>query len=159
MPKILFVCLGNICRSPAAAGILADLIKDHPADKDFVIDSCAIGDWHIGEKVDSRMQAAALSRGVVLPGRAKLFMSSYFDDFDYIFAVDQSVLHELHHLAKTPQHKAKVHLFTAFSLGYHNQDVPDPYYGGDSGFELVLDIIEDACEGFLQHLSSKKEDF
>lgn len=149
MANVLFVCLGNICRSPAGAGILGNLAKDRD---DLTIDSCAVGDWYIGDKVDNRMQAAALSRGVVLPGRAKLFQPDHFNDFDFILAVDHPVLHHLHQLAKTPQHKAKVHLLTSFSKAYHNQDIPDPFYGDSASFELVLDMLEDACEGFLQHL-------
>ena len=98
------------------------------------------------------MQAAALRRGLVLPGRAKLFVPEYFEQFDLILAVDHPVLYDLYNKAPGPQQKAKVHLVTAFSSSYRNKDIPDPFYSDDAGFELVLDIIEDACEGILQHL-------
>ncbi|MDP1834558.1 MAG: low molecular weight protein-tyrosine-phosphatase [Chlamydiales bacterium] len=152
MTSVLFVCLGNICRSPAGAGILAHLGMD----PGLVVESAGIGDWHVGERADARMQAAALQRGIVLSDRARVIRPEDFDRFDYILAVDHTILYELYQLAPTPQQKAKIHLATAFSPTYHNQDVPDPYYGNDAGFNVVLDMLEDACEGFLARVKAKQ---
>ena len=155
MPSVLFVCMANICRSPAGAGVLIDLAAKQ-FQSDLHVDSCGIGDWYLGERTDARMQSAALARGIVLQGRAKLFEPDYFESFDYILAVDHPVLYELYKLAAIPQHKAKVHLATTFSPTYRNQDIPDPFYSDDQGFNVVLDILEDSCEGFLQHLKTQK---
>ncbi len=151
MPAVLFVCLANICRSPAGAGILSHLAKDMP----LTVDSCGVGNWYVGEKTDPRMQAAALRRGIVLPARAKLFQSDYFDQFDLILPVDHQVLYELYQKGPSPQQKTKIHLATVFSSSYHNEDIPDPFYSDEAGFDLVLDMLEDACEGVLLHLRDK----
>ncbi len=155
MPKtVLFVCLGNICRSPAAQGILQRMAAEDLAISDLNIESCGLGDWHIGQLPDERMRKAAETRGFILTSRAQLFQPSFFDKFDYILAADNEILHHLQRHASTPEHKAKVHLITAFSSRYQNQEIPDPYYGGDAAFDFVLDIIEDSCEGLLIHLKN-----
>lgn len=152
MTSVLFVCLANICRSPAGAGILAHLA----ADRDIFADSAGVGDWYLGETPDKRMQAAALQRGIVLSSRSRLIQPEDFDRFDYILAVDHTVLYELYQMAHTPQHKSKIHLATAFSPAYHNEDIPDPYFSNDAGFNVVLDMLEDACEGFLLRLQKSQ---
>lgn len=152
MAAILFVCLGNICRSPAAQGILHQMAGKEPRLQDLHIESCGMGDWHVGQLPDERVRDAAKRRGVVLASRAQVFHPSFFDRFDYILAADLEVLHDLQRHAKTAEHKSKVHMITAFSETYKNEEVPDPYYGGEAAFELVLDMLEDSCQGLIHRL-------
>lgn len=157
MASILFVCLGNICRSPAAEGILRHMIQQQAQDLDVHIESCGLGDWHKGRLPDERMREAAKKRGYFLTSRAQKIDSSFFDRFDLVLVADQKVLNEVYQHAKSPEHKAKIHLMTRFSTAFRDQPVPDPYYEGDAGFEHVLNMIEDACEGLVEHLRGKDE--
>src|SRR5690349_1295011 len=109
MPSILYVCLGNICRSPAAEGVMRHLKEKHQLN-DLHIESCGMGDWHVGHLPDERMQRASKLRGFVLSSRAKVFDPNFLKRFDYILAADHHVLHELYTHAKTPENKAKIHL-------------------------------------------------
>ena len=152
MVAVLYVCLGNICRSPAAESFLKHLARKHEILDKFTIDSCGLGDWHKGQLPDERMREAGKSRGLVMAGRAKMFKYENFDQFDYIFAADKEVLNELYKYATTAEEKGKIHLITAFSRTHKGEDVPDPYYYQDAAFDLVLDILEDSCEGFIEHL-------
>lgn len=154
MAAVLFVCLGNICRSPAAEGILRHLAAQDPPFTNLHIESCGLGDWHIGQLPDLRMREAAKMRGVTLSSRAQRFRPSFFERFDSILAADREVLNSLYLFARTPAQKSKIHLMTAFSTTYQDEDVPDPYYSGDAGFELVLDMLEDSCMGLLDHMRS-----
>lgn len=161
MKSILFVCLGNICRSPAAEGILRHMIAQDFADSGIHIESCGLGDWHTGKLPDDRMREAAKNRGFILTSRAQKVHPSFFERFDLILAADHKVMNELYRYAKSPEVKAKIHLITHFSNNYHDQEIPDPYYGGEAGFEHVLDIIEDSCEGLIEHMkqdSHKKKE-
>lgn len=153
MVSVLFVCLGNICRSPAAEGIMRDLAGKNPKTKDVYVRSCGLGSWHTGQLPDLRMQEAAKKRGVLLSSRAQEFQPEFFEKFDFILAADKKVINVLYQHAKTLEHKAKIQMATAFSPIYKDQDIPDPYYGGEAMFELVLDMLEDACEGLLGHIS------
>ena len=155
MTAVLFVCLGNICRSPAGAAILDHLVTERGLQNTIQVDSCGMGDWHVGHSPDNRMQKSAQLRGFVLSGRAKVFQREFFDRFDYILAVDHEVLKALHDLAETTEQRAKIHLVTAFSTSFPNKEVPDPFYGHDGAFEHVLDILEDSCEGLLETLLRK----
>lgn len=155
MPSILFVCLGNICRSPAAEGILKHLAKKENV-QDLLIASCGLGNWHEGKLPDLRIQEAAKRRGIVLSSRAQPFKMDFFKEFDFILAADREVLNTLYRYARTPQEKAKIHLITAFSKSYKDEEIPDPYYEGEAGFELVLDMLEDACEGLFYQIKNKK---
>lgn len=152
MVAVLFVCLGNICRSPAGEGVLRRLIEIEKNLPDIEVASCGIGGWHIGQLPDSRMREAANDRGIVLATRAQQFESSFLDRYDYILAADHDVLKDLFMLAKTPEQKAKVHLITRFSRSYPDQEVPDPYYGGNADFDLVLDMLQDSCEGLISEI-------
>lgn len=153
MIAVLFVCLGNICRSPAAEGILRSRVARDPILKDKVtIESCGMGDWHIGQLPDTRIRETAKRRGVILASRAQQFHPSFFDRFDYILAVDHEVVNDLHRYATTPQQKSKIQLITHYSTAFKNEEIPDPYYKGEAAFELVLDMIEDSCEGFIEYL-------
>lgn len=156
MGSILFVCLGNICRSPAAQGVLMHLAQKMNPPMELHIESCGLGDWHLGHLPDERMRQAAASRGITLSSRAQAFRPEYFDQFDYILAADNKVLYELHRWATHPEHKQKIHLITHFSKAFQEEEIPDPFYGGDAHFELVLDILEDACQNLLEHLKGKR---
>jgi protein-tyrosine phosphatase len=152
MPSILFVCLGNICRSPCAEGVLKHYSKD--ADLDLHVESCGLGDWHQGQLPDERMRRTANNRGIVLSSRAQALQHDYFDKFDIILAADNSVMYELHKWATTPEHKAKIHLITKYSKLYHEQEIPDPFYEDQAQFELVMDMIEDSCHGLITALEN-----
>lgn len=152
MPSILFVCLGNICRSPAAEAVLRHFGEQEGAKLQLHIESCGLGDWHIGHLPDSRMREAAQNRGYMMTSRAQKIDPSFFDRFDFILAADQKVLHELYRYAPSPEAKAKIQLITYYSSIYKNKEIPDPYYEGEAGFEHVLDMIEDSCQGLLEHL-------
>jgi len=154
MTKVLFVCLSNICRSPAAEGILKTLAEREELGDQVAVESCGIGDWCLGDLPDARMRLAAQARGVILAGRAKKFQADYLDEFDYIFAADNEILEHLHRFAKGPQHKAKIHLMTVFGSAHRGKSIPDPFYGGDAAFENILDMLEDACEGIIQEIKS-----
>jgi len=155
MSSVLFVCLGNICRSPAAEGILRHLHQHKAADKPLHIESCGLGDWHKGKLPDERMREAAKIRGIVLTSRAQKFQPDFFDRFDLILVADKKVLHELYAHASSSEHKAKIQMMTHFSSAYFDQEVPDPYYDGEAGFEHVLNMLEDSCEGLLEHLKNE----
>lgn len=151
MPSILFVCLGNICRSPAAEGMLIKMAKEAGVDH-LNVESRGLGDWHVGNLADERMRRAASQRNVTLSSRAQQIQDSDFQQFDYILAASHSVVSELLLLAKTTEQKSKVKLMTVFSKKYQDQDIPDPYYKDTADFELVLDMLEDACQGILSRL-------
>lgn len=155
MVKVLFVCLGNICRSPAAEALLRSLAQKELIGQELVVTSCGIGDWHLGRPADHRMRQHALDRGIVIETKAKVFVPSFIEEYDYILASDHEVLQYLHRFAKNPQEKSKLHLMTAFSSQYRNEDIPDPYYEGDAGFQRVLDMLHDACSGLISNINRK----
>lgn len=147
--KIMFVCMGNICRSPSAEAILKR--KAEETGMDLYVESSGIGDWHEGKLADPRTREAASKRGYIISCRAQKILPRHLDEFDYILAADAPVLH---HLLKhaTPEQKAKISLITEFSSAFKGEEIPDPYYGGEAGFEHVLDMLEDACDGLINHL-------
>ena len=153
--KILVVCLGNICRSPAAEVILREKSQQHQIEVD--VDSCGLGDWHIGQRAHHKMIDAAGRRGIRLEGRAKQFQNRYFEEFDLILAADQSVLEELQEIAPTPEMREKLYLYTHFSKMRRGEDIPDPYFGGDEGFDQVLDLLEEVLEELIQELKLQKK--
>ena len=152
MVKVLFVCLGNICRSPTADGILCELVKREKLDQQVQIDSAGTGDWHVGKAPDVRTIAAAKRRGYDLSFlRARQVLIKDFDEFDYILAMDAANLCALQ--ALKPDHYAGyLGLFLDFGSSKQYREVPDPYYGGNDGFELVLDLVEEAAQGLLAHI-------
>ncbi len=150
--KVLFVCMGNICRSPTAEGVFAKLIEERGLDHLFSIDSAGTHAYHVGEAPDLRAQRAARERGVELTGiRARKVVFGDFEDFDFLLAMDHNNYGIL--MAACPdEHKEKIRYFLDFAPHLDVREVPDPYYGGSYGFERVLDLVEAASEGFLQCL-------
>ncbi|KZY61005.1 phosphotyrosine protein phosphatase [Oleiphilus sp. HI0071] len=154
MTRVLFVCLGNICRSPTAHGVFESLVKAKGLAEQIHIDSCGTGGWHIGESPDKRATAHARKRGYDLSHlRARQVQSNDFYEFDYILAMDEANLRELDLLCPKDA-KVIPQLFLSFG-DYSETEVPDPYYGGERGFEHVLDLVESACEGLLEDILSK----
>ncbi|USD64420.1 low molecular weight protein-tyrosine-phosphatase [Vibrio sp. SCSIO 43136] len=149
MKKVLVVCLGNICRSPTAEAVLRAKVAQ--AGADIRVDSAGTGAYHVGERPDSRSRAAGEKRGYSFKGiYARQVESQDFEQFDLVLAADRSNLDDL--LRQCPDHLAhKVKLFLSFGEGV-TEEIPDPYYGGDKGFELVLDLIEDASQGVIEAL-------
>jgi protein-tyrosine phosphatase len=144
--SILFVCTGNICRSPTAEAVFRALAKN--AGLELRIESAGLGDWHVGHPPDDRAQHHAKGRGYDLSAqRARQVRQRDFDDFDLILAMDRGHLRALERMAP-PKHRAKIRLFAA------DRDVPDPYYGGPEGFERVLDLVEDQCRSLLEELKT-----
>jgi protein-tyrosine phosphatase len=150
--KILMVCLGNICRSPLAEGILASKL---PKDK-FVVDSAGTGHWHIGKQPDDRSIATAKKNGLDISNqRGKHFNSKYFDEFDYIYVMDNSNYEDVIFLAKTEEQKAKVKLILDVLFPGENVDVPDPYYGLQNGFDIVYEMLDEATDMLAKKLIEK----
>ncbi len=152
--SLLFVCLGNICRSPAAEAVMKAKLAERGIGEDKVrVDSAGIGAWHVGQLPDSRMRAHGLRRGYRIDSRARQVRTADFDRFDYIFAMDHENVSNLMRLARNDSDRKKILCTADFMTRHPGRDtVPDPYYGGDSGFELALDLIEDACDGILDRL-------
>ncbi len=152
--KILFVCMGNICRSPSAEAVFTGLVNKNGLSEKYDIDSAGTGGWHVGKPADKRMQKHAVRRGYDLTSIGRQFdPDSDFDRFDMIVAMDDENVADLKQMARTPDDFRKIHKVTDFSKEWGYTEVPDPYYGGDEGFELVLDLLEDACEGLLESTS------
>ena len=146
---ILFVCLGNICRSPAAEGVFKSLIKGSALDQLLVVDSAGTYGGHAGELPDSRMRRAAAKRGYDLVSQSRQVVSSDFDMFDLIVAMDDSNYHNLIELAPSLESRDKVHKFAEYITHHDIDHVPDPYYEGAEGFEYVLDLLEDGCRNMI----------
>lgn len=150
MTKILMVCLGNICRSPLAEGILQSKLDNNL----FVVDSAGTSSYHIGNKPDSRSIAIAKKKGIdITQQQARQFVKQDFLDFDIIYAMDNSNYNNIIALAENDKQKSKVNLILNESYPEQNLDVPDPYYGGDKGFENVFNMLDDACNKIKLRLS------
>lgn len=150
--KILFVCLGNICRSPAAEGILKKMVKEQGLEDKITIDSAGTSGYHDGELPDPRMRQHGARRGYKFDSLSRRFTSSDFYNFDIILAMDDSNYHNMMRLAPDLESEKKVYRMVEFSKRFGHDHVPDPYYSGADGFELVLDLLEDACEGLLDKM-------
>jgi protein-tyrosine phosphatase len=156
--KVLFVCYGNICRSPSAEAVFNGYIKNKNSEKRFFVDSAGIIDYHEGEPADPRMQIHAKKRGYNLTSVSRPVKPEDFDKFDYIIGMDNGNVFDLKDIARSNnKDENKIFLMTQFSKRYNYDGVPDPYYGGEEGFELVLDLLEDAVEGFYEFLDKEKK--
>ncbi|MCD8031073.1 MAG: low molecular weight phosphotyrosine protein phosphatase [Bacteroides sp.] len=151
--KILFVCLGNICRSSTAEGIMRRLIAEAGREEEFEIDSAGILSYHQGELPDSRMRAHAARRGYELTHRSRPVTTDDFYRFDLILGMDDRNLQDLHDRAPSLEEQSKIGRMTDYCTQIDADHVPDPYYGGAAGFERVIDILEDACRGLLTSLT------
>jgi low molecular weight protein-tyrosine phosphatase len=155
MTRVLFVCLGNICRSPTAEAVMARLVEEAGLAQAIELDSAGTGAWHVGSPPDARATEAAAARGIAMRGVARQATVADFDAFDLLVAMDAENQRDLRALAPRPQAAAKVRLLREFdpaSAGAASLDVPDPYYGGPDGFDRVLDLVEAACAGLLAEL-------
>ena len=150
--QLLFVCLGNICRSPSAENIMNHLIEQAGLSESIICDSAGTGGYHIGAPPDRRMTAAALRRGIKLKGRARQFQKSDFEEFDLILAMDRENYRDILYLDPAGKYREKVRLMCDFAKHHSEREVPDPYYGGQEGFDQVIDLLLDACDGLLQHV-------
>lgn len=151
--KILFVCLGNICRSPMGEGAMKHIA--HKNKEQFEIDSAGTASYHIGKKADPRMRTTANRHGIELTSRARQFNVKDFDTFDYILVMDKSNKDNILSLTRTDADEKKVQLLRYYDeLSFKNEDVPDPYYGGDAGFENVYNIVTRCCENFYNQLKN-----
>ena len=154
---ILFICLGNICRSPAAEGIMKAMVEKEGLAGEFEIDSAGIGNWHVGQLPDSRMRKCGAAHGYRFDSHARQFQRSDFHRFDTIVVMDNENYRAITSMASTQADKDKVVRMADF-LTEHREytTVPDPYYGDESDFELVITLLEDACQGLLDELNQEQ---
>jgi protein-tyrosine phosphatase len=151
--KLLFVCMGNICRSPTAEGVMRSLLREQGLEDEIEIDSAGTGDWHVGDPPDARATEAARRRGVVLEGAARQVRPRDFEHYDLLLAMDRENLRELRTFSPDNDAAGKARLLRSFDpTAPPGAGVPDPYYGGPDGFETVLDQVEAACRGLLDEL-------
>ena len=152
--KILFVCLGNICRSPAAEGIFIQKIKDRDLENLFFVDSAGTGGWHVGNLADPRMREAALSRGIELKSRSRKIDIKDLYEFDHILVMDKDNLTAVKSLINDDVHlvNSKIKLILSYSKKSQLDEVPDPYFGGQNGFEEVLDLLDEAINELIDSL-------
>lgn len=153
MKKMLFVCLGNICRSPMAEGVMRRLVAEAGRGEEFVIDSAGTSGYHQGDLPDSCMRAHASRRGYDLTHRSRRVRTEDFYDFDLIIGMDDRNIADLQERAPSTETARKIHRMTEYNTRISADHVPDPYYGGVSGFEQVIDLLEDACSGLLKALT------
>jgi protein-tyrosine phosphatase len=160
--RLLFVCLGNICRSPTAEGVMRALVRDAGLEHRIELDSAGTGGWHVGESPDARATDAARRRGIALEGAAREVRPRDFEEFDLILAMDRGNLSNLRRLAPDEPARRKVRLLRewgrAGSQSAGELDVPDPYYGGPDGFDRVLDLVQASCASLLAELRAQDAD-
>jgi protein-tyrosine phosphatase len=156
--RLLFVCMGNICRSPTAEAVMRDLVAREGLDGAIEIDSAGTGAWHVGEPPDPRSTAAAKARGIVMEGAARQVTDADFEAYDLLLAADEQNVAALRAVAPDDGAAAKVVLLRVFdpaAVAAGDVEVPDPYYGGASGFDDVLDMVDAACRGLLERLRAE----
>ena len=153
--SVLFVCLGNICRSPAAEAIFQSLINDQGISNQFIVDSAGTGSWHVGKKADSRMRFAAKQRNINIMSNARQIREDDFLKFKYILVMDNSNFNNVLDFKNRVKGSdfARILKIQDFSSIFAEKEVPDPYFGGDAGFDYVLDILEDSVSCFLEDIT------
>lgn len=154
--RVLFVCLGNICRSPMAEGVFTHKVCERGLQERYIIDSAGVAGYHIGELPDRRMREHAWQRGYRLESRARQVCVDDFLEFDYIMAMDDSNYDALLSLAPNVESCQKVRKMASYCRQHSLDHVPDPYYGGADGFRLVIDLLEDACEHLLEEIENNR---
>lgn len=152
--RLLFVCLGNICRSPSAENIMTHLVAEAGLSDRIVCDSAGTSSYHIGSAPDRRMQAAASQRGIALTGSARQFVPADFDAFDLILAMDEDNYRNILAMDRHDRYRDKVKLMCDYAQQHGDREVPDPYYGGPDGFNYVIDLLMDACQGLLMQIQA-----
>jgi protein-tyrosine phosphatase len=154
MPKLLFVCMGNICRSPAAEGVMRHDLEQAGLAQEVAVDSAGTIDYHIGKLPDFRMRQAAAQRGLTLGHRARQVTAQDLKDFDLILVMDHENLADVMRLRGAREQSAKIKLFCDYCTQHSEETVPDPYYGGAQGFEIVLNLLEDGCAEITRRLQN-----
>ncbi|NNF04798.1 MAG: low molecular weight phosphotyrosine protein phosphatase [Rhodothermales bacterium] len=156
--RVLFVCLGNICRSPLAEGVFRELLSERGLEDRFDVDSAGTGSWHVGDAPDRRMRRLAVEKGISIDDlRARQFNSDDLDAFDHVLAMDKNNLHDILFLDRDESSGHKVRLFREFDPEPGDFQVPDPYYGGEDGFENVYRIVRRTAESLLDRLVEEHE--
>ena len=153
--SVLFVCLGNICRSPAAEAIFKNLINNKGIGNQFIVDSAGTGSWHVGKRADTRMRFAAKQRNINITSNARQIREDDFRKFKYILVMDNSNFNNVIDFKNRVKGSdfAKILKIQDFSSIFAEKEVPDPYFGGDAGFDYVLDILEDSVSCFLEDIT------
>jgi protein-tyrosine phosphatase len=149
--SVLFVCLGNICRSPLAEGVFRDIVTAEDEESRFRVDSAGTGSWHVGDPPDPRSVSVARENGITLVGRARRVVAADLREFDWVIAMDSSNLSTLERMAGDSA-TARLHLLREFDPQGDDMDVPDPYYGGEDGFQVVYDMVERSCRRLFDHI-------
>jgi protein-tyrosine phosphatase len=154
--RLLFVCMGNICRSPTAEGVMRSLLREQGLEDEIEIDSAGTGGWHAGAPPDARASEAASRRGITLEGQARQVRPRDFEDYDLLLAADRGNLDDLRRIAPDDAARRKIRLLREFDPASRGDlDVPDPYFGGADGFEEVLDLVQAACRGLLEDVRGR----
>mgnify|MGYP001988601708 CR=1 FL=1 len=157
MKNILFVCMGNICRSPSAEAVMNGIIKNNNLQALVKCDSAGTIGYHEGDPADQRMKMFASKRGYDLTSIARQIRHEDLQTFDYIITMDKDNYDDVTALDSTGEYSDKITMMTDYAKAIKTNSVPDPYYGGSNGFELVLDLLEDSCEGLLDHINNNND--
>ncbi|MEM9507909.1 MAG: low molecular weight protein-tyrosine-phosphatase [Cyanobacteria bacterium P01_E01_bin.35] len=155
--KLLFVCLGNICRSPSAENIMNYLVEEAGLTAKITCDSAGTSGYHIGAAPDRRMNTAAMKKGLELQGKSRKLKPADLQHFDLILAMDRENYQDILYLDREGKYEDKVMLICEFAAQRQDREVPDPYYGGQDGFDYVIDLLFDACSGLLEYVVNSTE--